>query len=456
MCKVYLDNQTGGSLWTRGANGTSWKGLSINVEIPDKATVLLGELENRSSVGDNWGWIYIGHQSNYQTTHNPPLQLYVLLGYYSGIKDYCVQYYDGGSNTSGETIPHTKAELGTGGDSVILTVGHVFDPWTSRLGDDLKLHQITIPGTHDSGTKGLAVGTECQSSTINEQLIWGIRYFDIRVDSSTSGLRIVHGDSHGSGNTNLYLKDVAEMFCDFLTGKSGFPSTQETVIMQLKSDRGSQSGMHQKVLDILNAAFAGHLDRLYLNPIRLNLGPIPTLENLRGKLVLLRRYDYSQEDASDAGTAVRAFASGLVYNNWSNNHGGQSWESVFTANEFIWPNANDNKSYFGSLIDYRNRHGLSFIIQDKYEGYGSYQDKADLVKGYLNYVSQGDSPDSWFINFASCSFPEISYKTVNPELEAYFQSHSKPGNGLSYGTIMMDFVDAKLIRDIIASNFDNP
>jgi hypothetical protein len=463
MCNVYLKNQTGGSLFLTGVNGSSWSGVVLNIEIKDQETTLVGDLQDRTSVGDNWGWLFVSYQSVYQApTNEPALQLYVLVGYYDGITDYAVQYFDGGKNQDGNTIAQTKAELGPGKDSVTLTVGQVFDPWMNRIDDDLKLHQITIPGTHDSATLGLDIGSECQSSTLLEQLIWGIRYFDIRVDASVGGLRVVHGGVHGSGNTNLYLKDVAQVFCDFLTGKSGFLSTDETIIMQLKADRGSETGMHAQVLDILRGVFANHLDKLYLEPIRSNAGYIPPISALRGKMVLLRRYEYDMpndpgETNPDAATPVTYFASGTVYNAWSKNPGGTSWNDKFDTDNFIWPSNDDNKSYFhGQLIDYRNRHGLSFVIQDKYEDYGSYQDKAVLVEQYLDAVSSGESPDSWFINFSSCSFPEYSNETINPIMETYFENHSKPTNALSYGTLLMDFVNPSLVRYVIAINFDKP
>ena len=48
----------------------------------------------------------------------------------------------------------------------------------------------------------------------------GVRYFDIRVDTGTSDLRIVHGSVPGQlGDTSLYFSDVAQVFGDFLGGK---------------------------------------------------------------------------------------------------------------------------------------------------------------------------------------------------------------------------------------------
>jgi len=70
--------------------------------------------------------------------------------------------------------------------------------WMSYLDEDLRLNQINIPGTHDSGTfaidpqfipNGIELGIEVTKSSlsktqyfnIKDQLKMGVRYFNIRV-----------------------------------------------------------------------------------------------------------------------------------------------------------------------------------------------------------------------------------------------------------------------------------
>ena len=68
--------------------------------------------------------------------------------------------------------------------------------WITPLDDDIYVSQLSIPGTHDSGTyycEGFLGSTSgrCQQLTIPEQLKMGIRFFDIR--PTGSDLHIAHG-----------------------------------------------------------------------------------------------------------------------------------------------------------------------------------------------------------------------------------------------------------------------
>jgi hypothetical protein len=460
MVKVYIDNQTDKIIFVSGSEGTDWGGSVTSNGVAPEGFTKVGEMTDPTSPSsDHWGWIFIRLYGQ----SKPLLQLYVAAGTSRGLFDYAVQYYDGGKNRTGDTIAQT--EVRKTDDGVVFTIRHVFDPWTSRIPNERMLHEITIPGTHDSATRGLLEPSECQDTTIEDQLMMGVRYFDIRLDSSTDDLRVIHGGAHGSGNTDFSFKDVAQMFRDFLTGERGFKSTKETVIVQVKADRWDrvdtsvkrmheyEVAMHPKVVSKLKEAFSGEEDRLYMNPIRSNLSNIPTIGDLRGKLVFLRRYDCNDEDGPETGTPVKYFASGLGYNAWSANPVG-SWQERFETDNFEWPDPGDNMSHFhGQLIDYRNRHGLSFVIQDRYNDCESFIGKYGLVRTYLDKASQGGSPDSWFLNFASYSKPVASAGVINPQLEKYFKDPPKPKPRSGFGTILMDFAEPELVRSIIATNF---
>lgn len=53
--------------------------------------------------------------------------------------------------------------------------------WMSMIEDDTLLTELVIPGSHDSGTKGMNLFAETQDKTYLEQLERGFRYFDTRV-----------------------------------------------------------------------------------------------------------------------------------------------------------------------------------------------------------------------------------------------------------------------------------
>ena len=54
--------------------------------------------------------------------------------------------------------------------------------WMESISDNIPLRKIVIPGSHDSGTKGMLWPWQTQKYDIAEQLELGIRYFDIRVN----------------------------------------------------------------------------------------------------------------------------------------------------------------------------------------------------------------------------------------------------------------------------------
>lgn len=73
--------------------------------------------------------------------------------------------------------------------------------WMNKLKNDVKLSEINIPGTHDSGTKISDFYfssitdrfSKCQNLTITEQLNSGIRFLDIRLKESNKDLLVYHG-----------------------------------------------------------------------------------------------------------------------------------------------------------------------------------------------------------------------------------------------------------------------
>ena len=56
--------------------------------------------------------------------------------------------------------------------------------WISSVDEELKLYHMSIPGTHDSGTSSVVkLAANCQNFDVKQQLLSGIRVFDIRVDA---------------------------------------------------------------------------------------------------------------------------------------------------------------------------------------------------------------------------------------------------------------------------------
>ncbi|MFF3454326.1 phosphatidylinositol-specific phospholipase C [Streptomyces sp. NPDC002730] len=144
--------------------------------------------------------------------------------------------------------------------------------WMAGAGDSTALARLTIPGTHDSGARFGGLWTECQNTTIADQLNSGIRFLDVRCRVTGDSFAIHHGAFY----QNLMFGDVLIACRDFL---AAHPS--ETVLMRVKQEYSQES----------DAAFRRVFD-LYLDGkgwrslFRIGDG-LPTLGQARGKVVLL-------------------------------------------------------------------------------------------------------------------------------------------------------------------------
>jgi len=437
MYELHIANKTGRPLFVTGHEGTDWVNVSKNAIAPGGSVMVAKMKPPTQGASDHWGWIFLDLHS----PRGKGLQAYMAAGTSRGVFDYCVQYGDGGNNRTGGTIAGTSAR--TSGDKVILTVEHVFDPWMSRIDAQRPLHRITIPGSHDSATHKLLYPSKTQNATIPEQLYMGVRHFDIRLDSNTNDLHVVHGGLQGSGNTEYGLADVVKILRDFLFGANGLPSTQETVILQLKVDRNKDAGIHAQVTQILRDAFKKDLSKLHTDPIV--QGVVPGIGQLRGKLVLLRRYETPQEDAQGSGTSIKYFALEKSWDDWQANAAGRRWIDVFNGAHFEWPDGGADPRGL------RNRHGLPFAIQDDYRADPAA--KTLLVQQFLEAAGKGTLPEAWYLNFTSTADPGKSAEQINPQVRTWLGKYAKGSNRQGYGTILMDFVDLPTVQAVIAANF---
>lgn len=410
--------------------------VSSSLSVPARNTKVMASVPLFSS-GESRKWISI--KTGF--AKSPDLQVYL---YQSGgnLRDYAVQIYDGSKSLKSETLPGTEVHLEE--NSLHIVIDYAFEPWMKLLPATKRLDQLTLPGTHDSATWAMNAPSRCHSLTLEEQLYLGIRYFDIRVSTGSTKLQVVHA----SGATSYTLFRVATIFRDFLSGASGPDGTEETVVMQLKVDDGDDNDeTGKRLIRRLKSSFSGtKIKHLHLEPLGLN-GNVKTLGDLRGKLVLMRRFEHAEDDQS--GTPVKYFVTKDVYQNWRARPSGTTWPQAFDASpdRFEWcdPGAGE--------IDYRNRHGLSFRIQDNYTAVK--ETKWTIVKNLLNDTVAGKLPDAWYLNFTSAAGngPETVANYVNPGVATWLLEAAKRSGLPRYGTILMDFPTLMMIRMLIQKNF---
>ncbi|KAF2198213.1 1-phosphatidylinositol phosphodiesterase precursor [Delitschia confertaspora ATCC 74209] len=158
--------------------------------------------------------------------------------------------------------------------------------WMSLLPSTLPLSAISIPGTHNSHTHYRALpSVRCQSVPVKTQLENGIRFLDIRVMPAQAGkvdkkdLYLVHGAFPVSLTGSKYFEPILETCYDFLDRHKS-----ETILLSLKRE-GTGSSTDEELSQILDKYYISpHKDKWYLGP------EIPYLKDVRGKLVLIRRY----------------------------------------------------------------------------------------------------------------------------------------------------------------------
>ena len=73
-----------------------------------------------------------------------------------------------------------------------------FKNWMSYIKDDVKITDIVIPASHNSGTRGMMFTACCQDGTLYEQFCYGVREFGLFYKSTKfKGVRLAHGPMCG-------------------------------------------------------------------------------------------------------------------------------------------------------------------------------------------------------------------------------------------------------------------
>ncbi|KAF3393078.1 1-phosphatidylinositol phosphodiesterase [Talaromyces pinophilus] len=161
--------------------------------------------------------------------------------------------------------------------------------WMRELRDETMLSSLSIPGTHNSPTCHVAPpSVRCQAVSPKEQLENGVRFFDIRVqpqypdDPSKDELILVHSAFPISLTGNKYFRDLLNVVNEFLDRN---PS--ETLIISLKKE-GTGKATDEQLSRVIRDHYATPESRWYTDP------RTPTLGEVRGKIVLVRRYNLDE------------------------------------------------------------------------------------------------------------------------------------------------------------------
>ncbi|ORX49953.1 PLC-like phosphodiesterase, partial [Piromyces finnis] len=186
----------------------------------------------------------------------------------------------------------------------------------SYINDNIRINQLNIPGTHDSGTYDIGqlsnnkvleslversilapysqvLGglTQTQELDITEQLEHGIRYFDIRLTISNKNDKKLHLTHEFIPCINIKNKYKYLYFSDVLSECSEFLDKHynETVILHLKSE-DLPSGINST--HVANLIF-NDLDKYRAKIYTLN--SFPSLGKVRGQMVIVTRDEFKTD-----------------------------------------------------------------------------------------------------------------------------------------------------------------
>lgn len=334
--------------------------------------------------------------------------------------------------------------------------------WMKYVDNNKFLDELSIPGTHDSGTCSVDNDTEpqssqakCQQDYIPTQLLEGVRYFDIRLGKGENP-----GIDHGAcyllkkdGNF-MHLSDVIGYFNTFLS-----ENPTEALIMLVS--RGNDEATNESLTTALGKVFDENPDLFYTS------SRIPTLGEVRGKIVLLRRFGL-------AGNSVSSHTWGLDLTQWDDKIAAHtdSTSMCLVRNERGFEavgKTGDEEPYCTKVY-----------AQDHYECTGTdkigwvdmaLQETTKLARIMVD-VEDNDGAKvkvlehSWCINYTSCtnykqgSNPFTSARAVNEHLykSPYINPSGNEETKSDYlkhiGIIASDFVDAALARSIYQRNYN--
>lgn len=288
--------------------------------------------------------------------------------------------------------------------------------WMSNLPNNIKISRLTIPGTHDTCTYTLSPSyvltpiTKCQDRTLEDQSYSGIRFIDIRCRHINNEFAIHHGRVY----LNLNFDKVRDVCIDFLKRN---PS--ECIVMSVKHEYDDGEGITRSYEATFDSYLQGSQELWYFGDT------IPRLGDVRGKIVLFRRFELDNRPNRTETKGIDASS---------------------------WP---DNATFDISV------NSGTLKIQDEYKvtittpslpDHIDVDSKWERIKSLLERA-KSDPTDTWYINFTSGSslfgYPNAVAGRINYRVYDYI-GYSKFPNRL--GTVVMDFPDDNMIRRIIHLN----
>ncbi|EJT97921.1 PLC-like phosphodiesterase [Dacryopinax primogenitus] len=323
--------------------------------------------------------------------------------------------------------------------------------WMSQFPDDLSIVRMNIPGVHDTATWNYSQTTQdslehitasgitgseayqpepaefyrCQDQPIFEMLNGGIRAFDLRYAFDPTNSSLVFYHSAALQSETATVQDILYGFYHWL---DDHPSEAVFLSFMYESSTTEWAQNNAAVQQMLYGTLTNDVAQEYISPIKDRFG---TLGDIRGKIVLLRRFTLDLLPASAEATIPGVH---FPPSNWTDNS----------------PNI--------TLIYNLQTNGIAYI-EDYYEiglpnGAGAalnIQWKFNATTAHLEMAASEQWKDSLFWSFASSEHDTDVPSPETPIIQALGNGTDVPGvnqkllpwlearKGSRWGIVMLDF-----------------
>lgn len=157
--------------------------------------------------------------------------------------------------------------------------------WMGKIDGQVFINDIAIPGTHDSaayqGTGGGGGWVKNQNKSLEEQMLSGIRWFDIRLRLDGSTLTAHHEAWYLQQTFNGELNTALNFLKNHPT---------ETIIYMIKQEYSTRSDRDFSAA-VYNYIQQHGLEYFQLQDRLVYARKYPRLDDVRGKIVIFRRFD---------------------------------------------------------------------------------------------------------------------------------------------------------------------
>lgn len=290
--------------------------------------------------------------------------------------------------------------------------------WMKNIPDDFLISEINLVGTHNSATQFIRFKhfSKCQSKNIFDQLSMGIRFLDIRLKYDGEKLKLNHSfvscKKARNKKEDLLFSDIFKS-CELFLKEN----PTETILMSVKREAGKNE---EVTFDYLYKNFIETSDIFYTK------NSVPTLKEVRGKIVLLNRCgaDINNSNYTDDNTGINLTG---------------------------WPYQNSKKEASLQKVPIAKRNSKSdeyFYLQDFF----NLKPKKKWEIAILPTIQNPPQDKSIIFNFFSgsngFSSPKRYSRITFKRFSDYELSPMK-----KYGWFILDFPNKKIIKKIILSNY---